>query len=88
MQWLQDPNQSNIDNLNNIIREASRHVKKNRSNIGELKIDELEISKISEIRIGLSMILRRVNIIKNKRLKMPNVSKLESFKKKVAIYLK
>jgi len=88
MQWLQDPNQSNIDNLNNIIREASRHVKKNRCNIGELKIYELEITKISEICIGLSMILRRVKIIENKRLKMPNVSKLESFKKKVPIYLK
>jgi hypothetical protein len=24
MQWLQDPNQSNVDNLNNIRREASR----------------------------------------------------------------
>jgi hypothetical protein len=25
MQWLQDPNQSNEDNLNNVRREASRH---------------------------------------------------------------
>jgi hypothetical protein len=25
MQWLQYPNQSNIDNLNNIRREASKH---------------------------------------------------------------
>jgi hypothetical protein len=25
MQWLQDPNQSTVDNLNNIEREASRH---------------------------------------------------------------
>ena len=24
MQWLQDPNQSNVDNLNNIRHEASR----------------------------------------------------------------
>jgi len=23
MQWVQDPNQSNVDNLNNVIREAS-----------------------------------------------------------------
>jgi hypothetical protein len=59
-----------------------------RSNIGELKIDELEISKISDICIGLSMILRWVKIIENKHLKMQNVSKLERFKKKVAIYLK
>ena len=25
MQWLQDPNQSNVDSLNNIRREASRY---------------------------------------------------------------
>jgi len=25
MQWAQDPSQSNIDNLNNVRREASRH---------------------------------------------------------------
>ena len=27
MQWLQDPNQSNVDNLNNVRHEASRHFK-------------------------------------------------------------
>jgi len=64
IQWLQNPNQSKIDNPNNIIREASRHVRNKRSNIGELKIDEFEISKISEIYIGLSMTLRRVNGLK------------------------
>jgi len=25
MQWVQDPNQSNVDNLNNVRCEASRH---------------------------------------------------------------
>jgi hypothetical protein len=25
MQWLQDPKQSNVDNLNNVRREASRY---------------------------------------------------------------
>jgi hypothetical protein len=25
MQWLHGPSQSNVDNLNNVIREASRH---------------------------------------------------------------
>jgi hypothetical protein len=25
MQWLQDPNQSNVHNLNNVRREGSRH---------------------------------------------------------------
>jgi len=28
MQWLQDPNQINIDSLNNVIREASRYFRK------------------------------------------------------------
>jgi hypothetical protein len=28
MQWLYNPNQSNVDNLNNVRREASRHFKK------------------------------------------------------------
>jgi len=27
MQWLQDPNQSNVDNLNNVRREAIRHLR-------------------------------------------------------------
>jgi hypothetical protein len=28
MQWLQDPNQGNVDNLNSVKREASRHFRK------------------------------------------------------------
>jgi hypothetical protein len=28
LQWLQDPKQSNVDNLNNVRREASRHLRK------------------------------------------------------------
>jgi hypothetical protein len=28
MQWLQDPNQSNVDNLNNVRREAGRYFRK------------------------------------------------------------
>jgi hypothetical protein len=33
MQWLQNPNQSNVDNLKNVRREASRHFRKKRRNI-------------------------------------------------------
>jgi len=37
MQWLQDTNQSNVHNLNNIRREASRYCrKKKRRNIWEV----------------------------------------------------
>ena len=28
MQWVQDPNQSNVDSLNNVRREAGRHFRK------------------------------------------------------------
>jgi hypothetical protein len=35
MQWLQDPSQSNVDNLNNVRREASRHLKKKKEGIFE-----------------------------------------------------
>jgi hypothetical protein len=31
MQWLQDPNQSNADSLNNVRRETSRHGTKRRN---------------------------------------------------------
>ena len=33
MQWLQDPNQINFDNLKNVRREISRHYRKTRRNI-------------------------------------------------------
>ena len=43
MQWLQDPNQSNADNLNNVRHEASRHFRERRGKGGYLKakIDKL-----------------------------------------------
>jgi len=33
MQWLQDPNQSNVDNLNNLRQEGSRHFRNKIRNI-------------------------------------------------------
>jgi len=33
MQWLQDPNQSSVDYLNDVRREAIRHFRKKRRNI-------------------------------------------------------
>jgi len=51
MHWLQDPNQSNVDNLNNVRREASRHFRNNKKEYLKAKTDELEInSKIKNIR--------------------------------------
>ena len=41
MQLLQDPNQSNVDNLNNWIREASRHFRNKKKEYLKAKIDEI-----------------------------------------------
>ena len=38
MQWIQDPSQSNADNLNNVRRDASRHFRNKRRHILELKL--------------------------------------------------
>ena len=35
MQWVQDPNQSNVDNLNNVRREATRHFRNKKKGIPE-----------------------------------------------------
>jgi hypothetical protein len=52
MQWLQDPNQSNVDNLNNVRREASRHFRNQKKEYLRAKFDELETnSKIKNIRL-------------------------------------
>ena len=63
MQWVEDPNQSNVDNLNNVRREASRHFRNTKKDYLKAKIDELETnSKIKNIRDlcrGIK-ILRRV----------------------------
>ena len=51
MQWLQDPNQSNVDNLNNVRCEASRHLRNKKKKYLKNLIDELETnSKIKNIR--------------------------------------
>ena len=45
MQWLQDPNQSNIDKLNNISRETSSHLRNKKQEYLKPNIDELETQK-------------------------------------------
>jgi len=39
MHWVQDPSQSNVDNLNNIICEASRHFRNKKKEYLRAKID-------------------------------------------------
>ena len=51
MQWIHDPNQSNVDNLNNVRCDASRHFRNKKKAYVKVKIEELEInSKIKNIR--------------------------------------
>ena len=50
MQWVQDPSQSNVDNLNTERREVSRYCRKKKAYL-RAKVEELETnSKIKNIR--------------------------------------
>ena len=50
MQWVQDPNQSIVVNLNNVRLEASRHLRNKNKEYLKAEIDELEThSKIRSI---------------------------------------
>ena len=51
MQWLQDPNQCNVDNLNNVRLEARKYFRNNKKEYLKAKIEELETnSKIKNLR--------------------------------------
>ena len=51
MQWARDPSQNNVDNLNNVTREASRHFRNKKKAYLKAKIKELETnSKIKNSR--------------------------------------
>jgi hypothetical protein len=50
MQWLQNPSQSNVDNLNKVRRDDSRHIRNKKNAYLKAKIEELEAnSKINNI---------------------------------------
>ena len=64
IQWLQYPSQSNVDNVKNIRREASRYFRNKRKNTWKLKLRNLELTvrqKILGNFIGTLMTLRRVS---------------------------
>jgi hypothetical protein len=42
MQWIQDPSQSKVDNLNSVKREVSRHFRNKKKAYLRAKIEELE----------------------------------------------
>jgi len=51
MQWIHDPSQNNVGNLNNVRRDASRHFRKEKKVHLKAKSEELETnSKIKNIR--------------------------------------
>jgi len=63
MQWVQDPSQSNVDNLNNVRRDDSRHFGEKKKEYLKAKIEELETNSkiiILGICIWVSMTLRRI----------------------------
>ena len=69
MQWIQDPSQSNVDNLSNVRHEASRHFRNKKKAYLKAKIEELETnkSKILGTCIGASVTSRRVNVVKDEK---------------------
>jgi len=75
MQWIQDPSQSNVDNLNNVSREVSRYFRNKTKAYLRARIEELETdSKIQNIRDlyrGISDFKKgyqsRCNIVKDEK---------------------
>jgi len=51
MQWVQDPSQNNVESLNNVRHEVSRHFRYKKKAYLRAKIEELETnSKIKNFR--------------------------------------
>jgi len=51
IQWVQDPSQRNVDNLNNVRREVSKHFRNKKKAYLRTKIEEFETNnKIQNIR--------------------------------------
>jgi hypothetical protein len=48
IQWLQNSNQSNGDNLNNVRREANRHFRSKKKEYLKAKINELETNSTNK----------------------------------------
>jgi hypothetical protein len=74
MQWVPDPNQSNVDNLNNVGREASRHFRNKKKEYLKAKIKELETN--SKIKI-INDLCRGISDFKKGYQPRNNVVKVE-----------
>ena len=75
IQWIQDPNQSSVDILNNVRREVSRHFRNKKKVYLRAKIEELEtnnkIQNIRDLYGGISDFKKgyqpRCNIVKDEK---------------------
>jgi len=75
MQWVQDPSQSNVDILNNVRHEASRHFRTKNKEYLKAKIEELEtnsnIKNVMDLYRGISDFKNgyqpRTNIVKDEK---------------------
>jgi len=75
IQWIQDPSQRNVDNLNKIRREVSRHFRNKKKAYLRAKIEELEtnnkIQNIRKLYRGISDFKKgyqpRCNIVKDEK---------------------
>ena len=75
IQWLQDRSQINVDNLNNLRREAGRHFRKKEKEYLKAKIEELEIN--SKIKKNIRDLYRGINDLKNGYQPRTNIVKDE-----------
>jgi len=64
MQWVQNPTQSNVDNLNNVRPEASRHFRNKKKESLKAKIEELETN--GKIKNNEKAYQPRTNIVDEK----------------------
>ena len=75
MQWLQDPDQSNVGSLNNVICEASKHFRNKKKEYLKNETDELETNRknknIRNLYRGINDFKKeyqpRTNIVKNEK---------------------
>ena len=75
MQWIQDPSQNKVDNLNSVRREVRRHFRNKKKAYLRAKIEELEtnsqIQNIRDLYRGISDFKKwyhpRCNIVKDEK---------------------
>jgi len=75
MQWVRDPNLSNIDNINNVRREASRNCRNKKKEYLKAKIDQLDSSSKTKNNTNLyrdinnfkKLYQPRINIVKDEK---------------------